>query len=155
MRKKNLFLVGVLFLFVFLLTGCGASEKTLVCTKVQEQSGLEIGQEISMTFKKDKVDSINMKVDSKAVDDKIKENWKVFASAMDEQYKDNKLEGLSLKTTNDEKNYNYRVTMDIDLNKVTKESLSKYNLSSIVKSKEKLNDVKKLAEKDEYKCNIK
>lgn len=152
MIKRNLLLVGTLLLFVFLLTGCGVSKKTLVCRKTQEQNGLEVDQEISMIFKKDKIENINMKVDSKAIDDKIKDNWKVFTSTMDSQYKNNESEGLTLKVTNDDKKYTYRVMMDIDLNKVTEESLSEYNLSNVIKSKEKLDDIQKFAEKDGYKC---
>ncbi len=152
---KNLkgLLLGVAL--IGLVTGCGNKEQTLVCTDSQSASGVKVNQEVSMTFKNDKVKIINMTVDSKATSDTIKDNWDTFASTMSSQYKDKKTDGITLKTTNDKKNYSYKVSIDIDLDKASKESLSEYNLSSITKSKEGLEDVKKSAENDGYTCKVK
>ena len=71
-KKRNLIILGLASMT--LLTGCG-KEETLVCTNNQTQNGLSVDQEISMTFKNNKINLIKMVVDSKATDDSIKENW--------------------------------------------------------------------------------
>ena len=151
-KKRNLIILGLASMT--LLTGCG-KEETLVCTNNQTQNGLSVDQEISMTFKNNKINLIKMVVDSKATDDSIKENWSVFAQAMDKQYKDKKEEGITLKLTNNDKDYTYKVALDVELDKVSEKSLAEYNLSSITKSNENLKDVQKSAEDDGFKCKVK
>ncbi len=152
-KKINLMIIGLASLT--LLTGCGKKEETLVCTNNQTQSGISMDQEITMKFVSNKVSSVKMVVDTKAVEDTIKENWSVFASTMDKQYKDKKEEGITLKVENNNKEYTYKVSLDVDLNKVSEKSLAEYDLSSIAKSKENLKEVQKSAEKDGFKCKVK
>jgi len=151
-KKRNLIVLGLASLTF--LTGCG-SEKTLVCTTNQSGNGISVDQEITVNFKSKKVDSIKMVVDSKATDDTIKQNWSIFQTEMDKQYKNKESDGVTLKVENDDKKYTYKVSLDVDLNKATKDSLSEYGLSDITSSKENVEDVKKAAEDQGYKCEIK
>jgi len=93
-KKRNLIVLGLASLTF--LTGCG-SEKTLVCTTNQSGNGISVDQEITVNFKSKKVDSIKMVVDSKATDDTIKQNWSIFQTEMDKQYKNKESDGVTLK----------------------------------------------------------
>lgn len=152
-KRKKLIFLGLVSLLI--LTGCGTKEETLTCTNNQTQNGVSVDQNITMTFKNSKINLVKMVVDSKAKDDNLKENWSVFVSAMDKQYKDKKEEGITLKVNNDEKNYSYKISLDIDLEKVSNDSLKEYNLTSITKSNESLKEVQKSAEKEGFKCKAK
>ena len=60
--------------------------------------------------------------------------------------------GLKVTFKNDEKNYSYNLTFDVDLTKVKDENLEKYDLDSIVDSTSTLEEVKENAEKDGFTC---
>jgi len=148
---KNLkILMAVLFCGI-LLTGCG-KEETLTCTNTQSASGVKMDQEVSITFNGKKVKNIKMTVDSKATTDVIKENWDVFASTLDKQYKKKDSDGIKVETTNNKDKYSYVIDIEIDLDKANKDSLAEYNLSSIANAKGSKKEVKESAEKSGFTC---
>lgn len=152
MKKVKLLFLG---LFVMLLiTGC-SNDKTLTCTSSSEDSGIEVKQEIVMKFKGNKINYIKMSVDNKATSDVIKSNWDVFASTMDSQYIPKETNGVKLTTSNDKENYQYNITLEVNLEKASNDSLKEYNLDGIADEDSSIDEVKKSAEKDGYKCKQK
>lgn len=150
--KKLKYLVIMLFAIIF-VTGCGSNEKTLTCTNTEEESGLKMKQTIVMNFKDDKINNVKMTVDNEATDDLIKENWDMFASALDQQFNtDEETKGVKLTTSNDKDTYNYSVSIEVDLNEANEESLALYDMEDIADSDESYEDVKKSAEEDGFTC---
>lgn len=149
MRKLKLLALAVVATIV--MTGCGG-EKTLTCTNSQEASGVNMEQEIVMKFKDDKVNYVKMTVDAKATDDTIKNNWSLFASTLEQQYSNKEDKGVKLTTKNDEKNYSYKISLEVDLEKADEESLSEYDLDGIADKNSSMSDVKKSAEEDGFTC---
>ncbi len=149
MRGVKVF--GVLLIAVFFITGCGG-EKTLTCTNTEEQSGISMDQEVTMTFKDDKVTDVKMSINSKATSSLIKNNWDTFASAMDKQFEEKNEDGIKLSKTNDADNHSYKVELDIDLEKASDDALSEYGLSGITNSKASYEETKKDAEDSGFTC---
>ena len=85
MRGVKLF--GILAVSILFITGCGG-EKTLTCTNSEEDSGLKMSQEVTMTFKDDKISYVKMSIDNEATDDTIIDNWDMFVSMLDTQFEE-------------------------------------------------------------------
>lgn len=147
---KGLKTVFIVIIGLLCLTGCG--EKRLTCTHEENDSGVKTNQKIEMKFKDDKVTAIKMSIDSKATDEEAKSSWNMVTSLLEAAYEEVDEEGLKVTFKNDEKNYSYNLTFDVDLAKVKEENLEKYNLDSIVDSTSSLEEVKKSAEEDGFTC---
>lgn len=149
MKKVKLLFLGIIV--TLLVTGC-TSEKTLTCTNSEEADGIKMEQEIVMKFKGNKIDYVKMTVDSKATSEVIKDNWDVFSSTMDSQYSKKDIDGIKLIATNNKEDYQYSVTLEVDLKKASSDSLKEYSLDGIADEDSSIDEVKKSAEKDGFTC---
>ena len=149
MRGVKLF--AILTGAVLLVTGCGG-EKTLTCTNSEESSGIKMSQEVTMTFKGDKVTYVKMSIDNEATEDTIIDNWDMFVSMLDSQFEESDEDGVSLSTNNDTDNHIYNVSLEIDLEKASDDALSEYGLDGITEENASYEDTKKEAEADGFTC---
>lgn len=155
MKKFGMLFLGLVA--VVLVTGCGTKEtnQKLVCTSTQSEEGMSVEQVISMTFKNDRINHMKMDVNTKITDDTIKENWAAFTESMDEQNVETDKDGVSLKVTKDDQNYEYKVTLDIDIQNASNEALEAQGFADLKDDNSTLEDNKKLAEKDGFVCEVK
>lgn len=144
-------LFAILAVSVLFMTGCGG-EKTLTCTNSEESSGIKMNQEVTMTFKDDKVTYVKMSIDNEATDDTIIDNWDMFASMLDSQFEETEKDGVSLKTNNNKDKHTYNVSLEIDLEKASEDALKEYNLDGITDANATYEDTKKEAEDSGYTC---
>lgn len=147
---KELKLLIIVVVGLLCLTGCG--EKTLICTNAEEDSGVKMVQEAQMTFKDDQVTKVRMSIEATATDDDIKEYWGSFISAMESQYEEVDEEGVKLTLTNDEKNYKFNMTVEVDVTKASEDALVEYDLEELADTTATLEEVKKEAEADGFTC---
>lgn len=152
--------LGMLFftlLFVILVTGCEGTEKMqkLVCTNTQKEEGMDIEQVISMTYKNDKLNYMSVEINTKITDSIIQENWENFKNSMNEENPEYNKDGVVLKIEADDKNYEYKTLLDIDLEKATVEALESQGFGDLKKDNSTLEENKKLAEKDGAVCEVK
>lgn len=147
---KGLKLLVIVVIGLFCLTGCG--EKTLTCTHSEEDSGLKMDQEIAMTFKDDTVTRVKMSISATATDDDIKDYWGSFISMMESQYEEKNEDGVKLTLTNDEDNYKFNMTVDIDVTKASDDALAEYDLDGIADTTATYEDTKAEAEADGFTC---
>lgn len=145
-------LFGILAVSVLFITGCGNSERTLTCTNSEEDSGLKMSQEVTMTFKDDKINYVKLSIDSEATDDTIIDNWDVFASMMGSQFEESNEDGVNLSTNNDADNHIFNVSLEIDLEKANEDALSEYGLDDITDGNASYEDIKENAEADGFTC---
>lgn len=136
---------------LLLMTGCGG-EKTLTCTNSEENSGMKMDQEVTMTFKDDKVTYVKMSIDNEATDDTIIDNWDMFVSMLDSQFEETEKDGVSLKTNNNKDKHTYNVSLEIDLTKASDDALAEYGLDGIADEKATYEDTKKDAEASGFTC---
>ena len=136
---------------LLLMTGCGG-EKTLTCTNSEENSGMKMDQEVTMTFKDDKVTYVKMSIATDATDDTIIDNWDMFVSMLDSQFEETEKDGVSLKTNNNKDKHTYNVSLEIDLTKASDDALAEYGLDDIADEKATYEDTKKEAEADGFTC---
>ncbi len=155
MKKFVIVFLGLVA--IVLVAGCGTkeTEKKLVCTGTQKEEGMSVEQVISMTFKNDKLNHMMMDVNTKITDDATKENWSLFTQSMDEQNVESDKDGVSLKVTKDDQNYEYKVTLDIDVEKASEEALKEHGFEGLKDDNSTLKDNKKSAEKDGFTCEVK
>ena len=144
-------LFAILAVSVLFMTGCGG-EKTLTCTNSEESSGIKMNQEVTMTFKDDKVTYVKMSIDNEATDDTIIDNWDMFASMLDSQFEETDKDGVSLKTNNNKDKHIYNVSLEIDVEKASDDALSEYGLDGIADANANYEDTKKDAEADGFTC---
>ena len=144
-------LFGILAVSLLFITGC-EGEKTLTCTNSEEDSGIKMKQEITMTFKDDKVSYVKMSIDNEATDDTIIDNWDMFVSMLDSQFEETDKDGVKLSTNNDSTNHIYNVSLEIDLEKASEDALKEYNLDGITDANATYEDTKKEAEDSGYTC---
>ena len=147
---KGLKLLTIVVVGLLCLTGCG--EKTLTCTNTEEDNGVKMVQEAQMTFKDDQVTKVRMSIEATATDDDIKEYWGSFISAMESQYEEVDEEGVKLTLTNDEKNYKFNMTVEVDVTKASEDALVEYDLEQLADTTATLEEVKKEAEADGFTC---
>ena len=145
-------LFGILAVSVLFITGCGNSERTLTCTNSEEDSGLKMSQEVTMTFKDDKINYVKLSIDSEATNDTIIDNWDVFASMMGSQFEESNEDGVNLSTNNDADNHIFNVSLEIDLEKANEDALSEYGLDDITDGNASYEDIKENAEADGFTC---
>ena len=105
-----------------------------------------------MTFKDDQVTKVRMSIEATATDDDIKEYWGSFISAMESQYEEVDEEGVKLTLTNDEKNYKFNMTVEVDVTKASEDALVEYDLEQLADTTATLEEVKKEAEADGFTC---
>lgn len=144
-------LFAILAVSVLFMTGCGG-EKTLTCTNSEESSGIKMNQEVTMTFKDDKINYVKLSIDSEATGDTIIDNWDVFASMMGSQFEESNEDGVNLSTNNDVDNHIFNVSLEIDLEKANEDALSEYGLDDITDGNASYEDIKENAEADGFTC---
>lgn len=152
MKKLKVLLLVVMV--AIMTTGCG-KEKTLTCSNTQSESGVSMEQKVTLTFNNNKVNHMAISMDAKADSDLIKQGWSTFATTLETTYKDQNKEGVKVTTKNDDKNYVFNITFDIDLKTASKESLNAYGVGSlygIADQKSNIDDVKKAAEASGFSC---
>ena len=155
MKKISVVFLGLLT--VLLITGCGTEqpkEQKLVCTSTQSEDGIDASQVISMTYKNDKLNHMTMEVNTKITDSKVQENWDEFKKSMDEQNQEFDKDGVTLKVATDDQNYEYRVTLDIDVENASEEVLKEQGFEDLKDDNSTLESSKEDAEKDGFTCEI-
>ena len=154
---KKISVVFLSLLMVLLITGCGvgeSKEQKLVCTSTQSEDGIDASQVISMTYKNDKLNHMIMEVNTKITDSKVQKNWDEFKKSMDEQNQEFDKDGVSLKVATDDQNYEYKVTLDIDVENASEEVLKEQGFEDLKDDNSTLESSKEDAEKDGFTCEI-
>ena len=155
MKKVNVIFLSLLT--VLLITGCGigqSNEQKLVCTSTQIEDGIDATQVISMTYKNDKLNHMTMEVNTKITDSKVQENWDQFKKTMDENNKEFNKDGVILKVATNDKNYEYKITLDIDVENASEEVLKEQGFENLKDDNSTLESSKEDAEKDGFTCEI-
>ncbi len=116
---------------------------------------MEIEQVISMTYKNDKLKNMSIELNTKITDSDVQKNWEIFKKSMDEQNQEFNKDGISLKVERNDENYEYKTTMDIDIENASEEALKEQGFSDLKNDKSTLKDSKEAAEKDGAICKIK
>ena len=156
MKKISVVFLGLLT--VLLITGCGVEEpkeQKLVCTSTQSEEGIDASQVISMTYKNNKLNHMTMEVNTKINDSKVQENWDEFKKSMDEQNQEFDKDGVTLKVATDDQNYEYKVTLDIDVENASEEVLKEQGFEDLKDDNSTLESSKEDAEKDGFTCEVK
>ena len=153
--KKVCLIILSLFALT-LITGCGNSkEQKLICTTTESEDGMSFESVISMTYKDDKLKHMTVELNTKVTDSTIRENWEQYKEYMNESNEEFDKDGVSLKVTTDDKNYEYTTTLDIDVENAGEDILKEQGFEGLKQDKSTLEESKKDAEEDGAVCVIK
>lgn len=127
--KKNSFLVIALFV-VFVVSGCGNSNtKVLTCSGVNPGNNMNAAGNVEYTFKNDKLSKAKIEATFKDITiDNLSSVWDSFKTQFTEQNKPVEEVGFKRIVKSDDKNYTFSVIIEIDYEKITKETMEKYSV---------------------------
>ncbi len=155
---KKVSIVFLSLLIIVLMTGCGIAkdkEKTLVCTTTESEDGINVDEVISMTYKNDKLSYMKIEVNTKVTDTDVQSNWDAFKKSMDEQNKEFDKDGISLKVEKNDKNYEYKIILGVDVQNATEEALEEQGFDGLKDDDSTLEETKKEAEEAGAVCEVK
>lgn len=127
--KKISFLVIALFV-VFVVSGCGNSNtKVLTCSGVNPGNNMNAAGNVEYTFKNDKLSKAKIEATFKDITiDNLSSVWDSFKTQFTEQNKPIEEVGFKRTVKSDDKNYTFSVIIEIDYEKITKETMEKYSV---------------------------
>lgn len=127
--KKTSFLVIALFV-VFVVSGCGNSNtKVLTCSGVNPGNNMNAAGNVEYTFKNDKLSKAKIEATFKDITiDNLSSVWDSFKTQFTEQNKPVEEVGFKRTVKSDDKNYTFSVIIEIDYEKITKETMEKYSV---------------------------
>ena len=127
--KKISFLVIALFV-VFVVSGCGNSNtKVLTCSGVNPGNNMNAAGNVEYTFKNDKLSKAKIEATFKDITiDNLSSVWDSFKTQFTEQNQPVEEVGFKRTVKSDDKNYTFSVIIEIDYEKITKETMEKYSV---------------------------
>ena len=75
-----------------------------------------------------------------------------FTKSLDSQFPDSNKTGIKLTKENKEKDYTYKITIDVDVTKAKDEDLAEYDLDGLADAEGTYDSVKEQAEKSGFTC---
>lgn len=127
--KKFLFLAIFLFTIVF-VSGCGNKNiKTLKCTGTNRGNNMSAQGEFTYTFKNDKLVKLNAVATFRDITvDNLESVWDSFKAQFNEQNYPTQEVGYKRTTKANDKDYTFTVTLDVDYEKISKETMKKFEI---------------------------
>ena len=126
----------------FLLVGCG--EKKVTCTKEDKSDNLTQTETITGTFKDDKVNKLDVKVDLKLEGDHLTNIDSIYSS-IKTQYEALQEDGIAIKTSKGKDSISVKITM-------TPGKMSSDNDLSVIDDEATADNMKKEFEELGYTC---
>ena len=150
--KKLLLLIGALFTVV-IVTGCGKNNtKVLVCNGNKRENNMSAQGEYRYTFKNDKLSSLKFVATFKDITvDDLDSVWDSFKAQFNEQNYPTEVSGYKRTTKADDKKHTFTVTLNIDFEKISKETMQKFEIDEELVNKT-YDEVKKQAIEDSFTC---
>lgn len=144
MKKVLVLLFAVIMMN--LSTGCN-SKKVLNCSMTKNQSGIEMNQNIKMTFNANNVENFTVTVDA-ILGEEYKNYKSLFISTLEssfERYKN--LQGVDIKTTDNDNTIT--IALNADVNKMDDDAKKALD---IVDTRGSFSETKKSLENSGYTC---
>ena len=147
---KGLKTIIILLVGLVCLTGCG--EKKLVCTKTEQDSGVNIEQKITVNFKEDKAKYVDLSVAASANDDSAKEGWTLITAILESQVNEESPAGVKVTMDKDDQNYRFKFNMEFDLSKIDNTVFLEYGLDDFGLDDSNYDGIKTSIEDDGFTC---
>lgn len=148
---KNIKYFLLAFICLILITGCKSEVKTLVCSKDESSTWINMNQTMTFKFKNKKINYLELKINATAASELIKSNWSEFSKSLDSVYKKyEKLKGITASKEN--KDDEYTILIKANLSKTDKKSLEEIGISNISTKKDTYDRVKKEMKKNGFTC---
>ena len=129
MTKKITLLIISLFV-VFIISGCGNNTRVLTCSGVTPGTNMNAVSNYEAIFKNNELSIIKSKVVFKDITvDNLSSVWDTFKTQFNDQNKPVEEAGFKRTTEADDKNYTFTVNIEIDFDKISKETMKKYDIT--------------------------
>ena len=125
---KKTFCIITLFLFTFILTGCG-NTKELECIMKNTGTNMNVYGTIKYTFKDDKIVSQHSVIEFKDITvpdiDKV---WNIYVKQFKNQNMPADETGYKRTIDVDDKNHIFKIILDVDYTKITNDVMNNYGI---------------------------
>lgn len=149
MRKMSFFIISLFV--VFAVSGCGKSNtntKVLTCTGVTPGNNMNAASNVEYTFENDKLSKAKIEVVFKDITvDNLSYVWDTFKTQFTEQNTPVEEAGFKRTVKADDKNYTFSVIMEVDFEKISKETMEEYGVEDY--STKTYDEIKKETTSDE------
>lgn len=130
MKKMSFFIISLFV--VFAVSGCGNSNtntKVLTCSVVTTGNNMNAAGNVEYTFENDKLSKAKIEVVFKDITvDNLSSVWDTFKTQFTEQNKPVEESGFKRTVKADDKNYTFSVIMEVDFEKISKETMEEYGI---------------------------
>lgn len=149
---KKIKILSLVLLMTLFITGCGSSTKKLTCTLTNPGTNMNAYSNVEYSFDKDgKLLKAKGVVDFKDITiDDLESRWESVVEQFTSQNEPVEEEGFKRSVSSDDKNFIFTVTIEIDYEKVSSETLMKYTSEDY--SKMTYDEIKELSEADGATC---
>jgi len=115
---------------ILVISGCGKSDtKVLTCSGVSPGNNMNAASTVKYTFENDKLSKTKIEVTFKDITvDNLSSVWDTFKTQFTQQNEPVEEEGFIRTVKADDKNYTFSVIMEIDFEKISKETMTKYGI---------------------------
>lgn len=125
--KKMCYVFTCLFV-MFMVSGCG-NTRVLTCTGKNLGNNMNAYADAKYYFKGDKLSNFEVEVVFKDITvDNLSSVWDSFKEQFTEQNEPVDVAGYRRRVKSDDKNYTFSVIIDVDYNKISKETMDKYDV---------------------------
>lgn len=138
------------FFLIICITGC-SNTKVLECSKKMVGDGMNIYQNVKYTFKNDKLVKQHLVTEFKDITaENFEQTWATQVEKFTKQNQPVEVEGFKRTVEHDDKNYIFRIILDIDYTKTTNQILESYNIDTDGVNEVTYEDLKQSTLADEY-----
>lgn len=125
--KKMCYVFTCLFV-MFMVSGCG-NTRVLTCTGTNPGNNMNADANAKYYFKGDKLSNFEVEVVFKDITvSNLSSVWNSLKSQFTEQNKPVEEPGYKRSVKSDDKNYTFSVIIEVDYNKISKETMDKYGV---------------------------
>lgn len=125
---KKIYYVFVCLFVMFMVSGCG-NTRVLTCTGTNPGNNMNAYADAKYYFKGNKLSNFEVEVVFKDITvDNLSFVWDSFKEQFTEQNEPVEESGYRRRVKSDDRNYTFSVIIDVDYNKISKETMDKYGV---------------------------
>lgn len=149
MKKVSIFVVSLMLL---ILTGCSDKTEVLRCSGKTAGDNMNAASKVEYVFKNKKLSTSKIDVTFQDITvENLDTFWETFKTQFTEQNKPVEVEGYKRSVSADDENHTFTVTIEIDHNAISDETMKKYSIENY--NDKTYDEIKKITlEEDNWTC---
>ena len=148
---KKIGLVIISLFTILIISGCGSNTKKLTCSGITPGTNMNADSTVEYIFENDKLSKSKINVVFKDITvSNLSTVWDKFKEQFTQQNPPIEDKGFKRTVSSDDDNYTFSVNIEIDFNKISKETMEKYSIEDY--RNKSYSEVKEKTENERIKC---